>query len=614
MSNDDLTHENFDFRGFDVPDLKAVTLASSSDGDQSKQPKTKHEDASKNRKHGKKKSKSDARSKKRAGAGKTSESFDDYEEREAVSKADKKVSKDRPGLFAPMTLREVTVRNRIWLPPMCTYSSFARDGRPTPFHYQHYVSRAFGGFGMVIVESTAVAPEGRITPCDLGLWEDGQIDAWRWIVDGIREAGAVPAIQLNHAGRKASTGCFAVGYDGQNVPEEAGGWPTMAPSEIAFGGLRTPRALSVDEIHGLVGAFAVAAGRAVAAGFQAIQIHAAHGYLISQFLDPLSNERDDEYGGDLTGRSRFLVEVVDAVRGAVPEGRITPCDLGLWEDGQIDAWRWIVDGIREAGAVPAIQLNHAGRKASTGCFAVGYDGQNVPEEAGGWPTMAPSEIAFGGLRTPRALSVDEIHGLVGAFAVAAGRAVAAGFQAIQIHAAHGYLISQFLDPLSNERDDEYGGDLTGRSRFLVEVVDAVRGAVPEGVPVLVRISATDWAAGGWDLDQTIALSKVLKEHGVDVMDVSTGGIMSGVSIPVKPNYQVPFSEQVKAKADIPVTAVGLITKPKQAAKILAHGEADAVEIGRAALRDPYWPLRAANKLGIPSTEIPYAPQYVAGAY
>ena len=273
-----------------------------------------------------------------------------------------------------------------------------------------------------------------------------------------------------------------------------------------------------------------------------------------------------------------------------------------------------MDGIREAGAVPAIQLNHAGRKASTGCFAVGYDGQSVPEEAGGWPTMAPSEIAFGGLRTPRALSVDEIHGLVGAFAAAAGRAVAAGFQAIQIHAAHGYLISQFLDPLSNERDDEYGGDLTGRSRFLVEVVDAVRGAVPEGVPVLVRISATDWAAGGWDLDQTIALSKMLKEHGVDVMDVSTGGIMSGVSIPVKPNYQVPFAEQVKSKADIPVTAVGLITKPKQAAKILAHGEADAVEIGRAALRDPYWPLRAANKLGIPSTEVPYAPQYVAGAY
>ena len=212
------------------------------------------------------------------------------------------------------------------------------------------------------------------------------------------------------------------------------------------------------------------------------------------------------------------------------------------------------------------------------------------------------------------MSVEEIHGLVSAFRDAAQRAVRAGFEAIEIHAAHGYLISQFLDPLCNERADEYGGDIHGRMRFLLEVADAIREVIPDTVPLLVRISATDWAAGGWDLDQTIALSKVLKEHGVDVMDVSTGGIMSGVSIPVKPNYQVPFSEQVKAKADIPVTAVGLITKPKQAAKILAHGEADAVEIGRAALRDPYWPLRAANKLGIPSTEIPYAPQYVAGAY
>jgi 2,4-dienoyl-CoA reductase-like NADH-dependent reductase (Old Yellow Enzyme family) len=203
---------------------------------------------------------------------------------------------------------------------------------------------------------------------------------------------------------------------------------------------------------------------------------------------------------------------------------------------------------------------------------------------------------------------------VGAFAAAAGRAVAAGFQAVEIHAAHGYLISQFLDPLSNERDDEYGGDLNGRARFLIEVVDAVRGVIPEGMPLLVRISATDWAAGGWDLDQTIIVSKMLKEHGVDLVDVSTGGIVSGVSIPVKPDYQVPFSAQVRAKADVPVTAVGLITKPKQAAKILARGEADAVEIGRAALRDPSWPLRAANKLGVPVAEAPYAPQYVRGAF
>lgn len=202
----------------------------------------------------------------------------------------------------------------------------------------------------------------------------------------------------------------------------------------------------------------------------------------------------------------------------------------------------------------------------------------------------------------------------GAFAAAAGRAVAAGFQAIEIHAAHGYLISEFLDPLCNERTDEYGGGLEGRARFLLEVVDAVRATVPESMPVLVRVSATDWAAGGWDLDQTIVVSKMLKEHGVDLVDVSTGGIITGVSIPVKDNYQVPFSEQVRAKAGVPTTAVGLITKPKQANKILTRGQADAVEIGRAALRDPYWPLRAANKLGIPVTEAPYQPQYIRGAF
>lgn len=439
--HDDLKHENFDFRGFDLPELKAVTEAASA--------KSGKNSANGGAPQSSVKTKSGKRKPVEGPGAKSGK-----KKGKAVAKEDKNAKKNRPGLFTPMTLRGLTVRNRIWLPPMCTYSAFARDGRPTPFHYQHYVSRAFGGFGMIIAEATAVAPEGRISPCDVGLWEDGQIDAWRWIVDGIREAGAVPAIQLNHAGRKASTGCFAVGYEGQSVPEEAGGWPTVAPSPIAFGGLNTPRALSVDEIHGLVGAFAAAAGRAVAAGFQAVEIHAAHGYLISQFLDPLINEREDEYGGDLAGRSRFLVEVVDAVRGAVPQE----------------------------------------------------------------------------------------------------------------------------------------------------------------MPVLVRVSATDWAAGGWDLDQTIALSKVLKEHGVDLVDVSTGGMVSGVSVPVKPDYQVPFSEQVRLKADVPVTAVGLITKPKQAAKILARGQADAVEIGRAALRDPSWPLRAASKFGVPTAEAPYAPQYVRGAY
>ena len=210
--------------------------------------------------------------------------------------------------------------------------------------------------------------------------------------------------------------------------------------------------------------------------------------------------------------------------------------------------------------------------------------------------------------------MDEIHGITWAFAAAARRAVEAGFQAIEIHAAHGYLISQFLDPLSNVREDEYGGNFEGRIRFLVETVDAVRSMIPDGMPLLVRVSATDWAAGGWDLDQTVALAKVLKEHNVDLVDVSTGGIVSGVSVPVKPKYQVPFAQQVRSRADVPVTAVGLITKPKQAERILEKGEADAVEIGRAALRDPYWPLRAAYKLGVPKTEAPYPSQYVRGAY
>ena len=189
-----------------------------------------------------------------------------------------------------------------------------------------------------------------------------------------------------------------------------------------------------------------------------------------------------------------------------------------------------------------------------------------------------------------------------------------GFDAVEVHAAHGYLLSQFLDPLINERDDEYGGSFDNRVRMLVEVVDAIRSVVPDTMPVLVRVSATDWAAGGWDLDQTVELAKILKAHGVDLIDVSTGGLIPDVTIPVKPDYQVPFAEQVRSLADIPTTAVGLITKPKQAKKILKSGAADAVEIGRAALRDPYWPLRAAHKLDVPVEEAPYQPPYLRGAF
>lgn len=435
---DDLTHDNFDFRGFSKENRHETELIREEEERSSK----------KSAKSGKGKAgRGDKRAKGVAAARKN-----------AKGKKEKPAANgpqdNRPMLFTPMRLRGLTVRNRIWLPPMDMYSAYARDGKPTPFHYQHYVSRALGGFGLIIAEATAVCPEGRISPKDVGLWEDSQIDAWRWIVQGVRDAGAAMAVQLNHAGRKGSTGCFGIGHDGQSVP---------------------------------------------------------------------------------------------------------------------------------------------------------YD-------EGGWQTVAPSANAYGSYAAPRELSVDDIHTIVGQFAAAAGRAVSAGFQAIEIHAAHGYLISQFLDPLVNERTDEYGGDLNGRMRFLVEIVDAVRAAIPEEMPLLVRISATDWAAGGWDLDQTIAVSRVLKDHGVDLIDVSTGGIVPGVTIPVKPNYQVPFAAQVRSQADVPTTAVGLITKPKQAEKILRAGDADAIEIGRAALRDPAWPMRAANKLGVAPADVPYPDQYIRGAY
>ncbi|WP_241218849.1 NADH:flavin oxidoreductase/NADH oxidase [Bifidobacterium dolichotidis] len=353
-----------------------------------------------------------------------------------------------------MRLRGLTMRNRIWLPPMDTYSALAHDGRPTDFHYQHYVSRASGGFGMVIVESTAVTPEGRISPCDVGLWEDSQIDTWEWIARGIKNQGAAAAIQLNHAGRKGSTGCFSLGYEGQSVPLEEGGWQTVAPSALAYGKLREPRELSVDEIH----------------------------------------------------------EIVHKFRDA--------------------AWR----------------------------------------------------------------------------------AMTAGFDAVEIHAAHGYLLSEFLDPLTNLRQDEYGGNLAGRMRILLEIVDEVRGVIREDMPLIVRVSATDWAEGGWDIAQTVELASALKAHGVDLIDVSTGGIIDGVTIPVKKLYQVRFADEVRRGANIPTTAVGLITKPKQAEHVLKEHMADAVEIGRAALRDPSWPLRAYAKLGVPTEQTPYPPQYVRGAF
>ncbi|QEO10423.1 NADH:flavin oxidoreductase/NADH oxidase [Protaetiibacter larvae] len=353
-----------------------------------------------------------------------------------------------PGLFDPITVRSTTLRNRLWVAPMCQYSALARDGVPTDWHLVHLGSFARGGAGLVIAEATAVVPEGRISPEDTGIWNDEQAEAWRRIAAFIRAEGAVPGIQLAHAGRKAST---------------------FSP----WG----------DERHG-----------------------------------------------------------------------------------------------------------------------------SVPLEEGGWPTVAPSAIAFEGYAEPRALDAEELPLVVAAFAAAAVRAVEAGFALIELHAAHGYLLHQFLSPLANLRTDAFGGPLENRARLLLEVVRAVRAAVGPELPLLVRFSATDWAEGGWDQDQTATVAGWAREAGADLFDISTSGLVAGVRIPVGPGYQVPFAEHVRAAAVVPTAAVGLITTGAQADAVIREGRADAVLIGREFLRDPHLPLRAAHELGV---ELDYwPPQYL----
>ncbi|MHB9864352.1 NADH:flavin oxidoreductase/NADH oxidase [Streptomyces sp. YIM S03343] len=343
-------------------------------------------------------------------------------------------------LFEPFTLREATIPNRVWMPPMCQYSAAPEGelaGAPTDWHFAHYAARAAGGTGLIIVEATAVAPEGRISPYDLGLWNDTQTEVFRRITRFLTAQGAVPAIQLAHAGRKASTERPWKG--GAPVGPEAHGWQPVAPSPVAFD-----------------------------------------------------------------------------------------------------------------------------------------DGHPVPDE----------------------LTVDQIRAIVGRFAAAARRALDAGFEIAEIHGAHGYLINEFLSPHSNHRTDAYGGSYENRTRFALDVVDAVREVWPEDKPLFFRISATEWLAeAGWTPDDTVRFAGELHAHGVDLLDVSTGGNASGVRIPVGPGYQVPFAARVKAETPMPVAAVGLITDPEQAAKIVANGEADAVLLGRELLRDPSWARRAARELG-----------------
>jgi 2,4-dienoyl-CoA reductase-like NADH-dependent reductase (Old Yellow Enzyme family) len=278
-------------------------------------------------------------------------------------------------------------------------------------------------------------------------------------------------------------------------------------------------------------------------------------------------------------------------------GRISPYDLGLWQEAHIEPLARVTGFLRAQGAVPAVQLAHAGRKASTARPWEG--GAPVPPAQGGWTPVAPSALPFADDHpVPVELDTAGLAAVVTAFGAAAKRALAAGFTLIELHAAHGYLLHQFLSPLSNRRTDRYGGSFENRTRLLIEVVDAVRAVWPERLPLWVRVSATDWAeSGGWDLPQTIALAKILRTHGVDLLDCSSGGTLPRAKIPWGPGFQVPFAEAVRREAGLATGAVGLITQPDQAEQIVAGGRADVVLLAREFLRDPYWPMHAARALG-----------------
>lgn len=346
-------------------------------------------------------------------------------------------------LFSPITLRELEIRNRIFLAPMCQYAIEAQDGVVGDYHLVHLGARAMGGFGLVIAEATAVVPEGRISPWCPGIWNDEQAQAWS-----------------------------------------------------------------------RVNAF-------------------MHGF----------------------------------------------------------------------GAKTAIQLAHAGRKGSTYREAAGKHG-TVPISEGGWQTVSPGSEAFEGYDAPRELTEAEIAELPHAFAAAAKRSISAGFDAVEIHAAHGYLVHQFLSPITNKRTDSYGGSLEGRAKLLVDIVKTVRAEIGEKPPILVRLSATDYREDGWTPAENAQVSAWVESAGADLLDISTGGLITGVRIPSGPGYQVPFAETVAEAVSAPVSAVGQITESTQAEKILQDTKVEVIMIGRAGLRDPYWPLRAAHELGV---EIDYWP-------
>jgi len=288
-----------------------------------------------------------------------------------------------------------------------------------------------------------------------------------------------------------------------------------------------------------------------------------------------------------------------------PEGRISPGDMGLWDDRHIEPLARIVRFVASQGAAPAIQLAHAGRKAS--CRAPWLGGTPIHDPAeGGWPVVGPSPIPFSPESpTPRELDEAGIDAVVAAFEAAARRALAAGFQVIEIHSAHGYLLHEFLSPLSNHRTDRYGGSLENRMRLTLRVAESLRAIVGDSIPLFVRISATDWVEGGWDLDQSVELSKHFKRLGVDLVDVSSGALVPHAKIPVGPGYQVPLARRIREEAGIPTGSVGLITDRAQAREIIGTGAADLIFLGRELLREPYWVHKAADSEAEAPWPLPY---------
>lgn len=278
-----------------------------------------------------------------------------------------------------------------------------------------------------------------------------------------------------------------------------------------------------------------------------------------------------------------------------PEGRISPSDLGIWKEDHVPFLKKVTDFIQHHGSVPGIQLAHAGRKAS---HAEPWNGSTfLSQDKGGWKTVAPSSIPFSPeTDAPEALTTEGIAKIINDFKEAAVRSLAAGFKIIEIHAAHGYLINEFLSPLSNRRNDEFGGSFENRIRLLTEIAAAIRTVWPDDLPLFARISSSDWAQGGWTIDDSVALAKVLKMKGVDLIDCSSGGLLPDVKIPISPGYQVPFAAQLRKESGVLTGAVGLITTAQQAESIIAEGKADIVLLARQFLRDPYFPIHAAKEL------------------